>query len=1100
MLPVSFLPKLQTRTANIRNICILAHVDHGKTTLADCLISSNGIISERSAGLVRYMDSRQDEQERLITMKSSSISLVYQEKNPRKVDPANGPIFLINLIDSPGHVDFTSEVSTAVRVTDGAIVVVDLIDGVGVQTKTVLRQMWKEKLKPVLLLNKVDALILQRKMTPLRAYLHIQKILEQVNAILASFFKQERYTQSSAELESSSASSTAASSTQCSDAASNEEEELNVVGDEDNRVKSLADWSVDIPDDLMENYFDPSRENVAFSSALDRWAFRLSDFARMYAERLKLKPLLLRRALWGNFYVKSRKNPTSSEVENFITRQPPTAKSLPLFAELALKPIWDVYRATVVNFNQDRLATIVETLGVKVLPRDLTPGCDTRNLVRSIMSQWRPLAPAVLGMVAEHLPNPIVSQANRIPSIFRSLHKDLPIAPELQAEHDRLTDAMVRCDKTTNDVVVFIAKVFDAAPDDKDVHVTNMVALARIFCGTLRKGAKLHVLGPKFDPQIDPQLFRADLTVDQLYLLMGRDVSPLDEIPAGNVFGIGNIEDHVLKTATLSTSPMCCTFSDMPLLTMPIVRVAIEPENPIQRPLLLQGLRLLNQSDPCVNVMLRSSGECLIVAAGEVHLQRCLTDLRKSFCPNVPIRVSEPLVSFRETLLKGRSRLAKQLGQGLSAWVQTPDKTAAILLTAEPLPPAILAFLTDNEPRLKLAFGSGAKPTDEDMGALHDDLERVFAEVPDRRWAARFDQLWALGPRRIGPNVLLNAIPGYIHSRLWVFQDVNKKEKRGGLASSTEEQEDGPAWPSNFNANDEGEEQEEDAEPECREAAPDPDERSLASIEESIINGFQMSCAAGPLCAEPIQGVCFIINAVLFGPEAAKIIAKPVPHSSAASASESSASASSAASSSASSSSGAGIQESEQSIEPSETTGTAISTAEKHYYGPFSGQVISVVKEGCAQVFLLHSVRLVEPMYMCYLEVSQEGLGAVYVVLGKRRAVIRREEMREGSDVWTIEALLPVAESFGFADELLTWARGAVSIPSLVFSQWSVLPEDPFFVPQTEEELEEFGTNYKYLKNKAGELIMATRRRKGLKIEEKLVESGEKQRTLAKKK
>ncbi|MFB6162451.1 MAG: elongation factor EF-2 [Halococcoides sp.] len=166
---------LMDQPEQIRNIAIAAHVDHGKTTLTDNLLAGAGMISEDTAGEQLAMDTEEDEQERGITIDAANVSMTheYEEQN-----------HLINLIDTPGHVDFGGDVTRAMRAVDGAMVVVDAVEGAMPQTETVLRQALREGVKPTLFINKVDRLISELQEGPQEMQQRLVSVIRDVNDLI----------------------------------------------------------------------------------------------------------------------------------------------------------------------------------------------------------------------------------------------------------------------------------------------------------------------------------------------------------------------------------------------------------------------------------------------------------------------------------------------------------------------------------------------------------------------------------------------------------------------------------------------------------------------------------------------------------------------------------------------------------------------------------------------------------------------------------------------------------------------------------------------------------------------------------------------------
>jgi elongation factor 2 len=348
---------------NIRNMSVIAHVDHGKSTLTDSLLSKAGIIAAAKAGETRATDTRKDEQERCITIKSTAISMYFEMedkdiqfvKQEREKDCKG---FLVNLIDSPGHVDFSSEVTAALRVTDGALVVVDCVSGVCVQTETVLRQAIAERIRPVLFMNKMDRALLELQLDQEDLYLTFQRVVENVNVIIATY------------------------------------------ADDDGPMGIVR--------------VDPTNGSVGFGSGLHGWAFTLKQFSEMYAAKFGVDTEKLMKKLWGeNFFNAKTKKWAKTKAED-NTRS---------FNMYVLDPIYKVFDA-IMNFKKEMTDKLLDKLEIKDKMKHEDLQQEGKPLMKVVMRTWLPAGEALFLMICIHLPSPVTAQRYRTDMLYEGPNDD----------------------------------------------------------------------------------------------------------------------------------------------------------------------------------------------------------------------------------------------------------------------------------------------------------------------------------------------------------------------------------------------------------------------------------------------------------------------------------------------------------------------------------------------------------------------------------------------------------------------------------------------------------------------------------------------------
>lgn len=657
---------------NIRNLSVIAHVDHGKSTLTDSLICKAGIIAAKNAGNARYTDTRADEAERGITIKSTGVSMFfeYDEVSGEKLDQAqiakqeeenkaimeeamahnvqiNDKCYLINLIDSPGHVDFSSEVTAALRVTDGALVVVDCIDGVCVQTETVLRQAIGERVKPVLMMNKVDRALLELQLPPEEIYQSFSRAIESVNVIIATY---------------------------------NDE----LLGD-------------------VQVY--PENGTVAFGSGYQQWGFTLKRFAKMYAAKFGQDEKVFMQKLWGNwFYDPTRKVWTNQDGGGTLKRG---------FNQFIMDPICHMVDA-IMNNKKQKIEKMLKTVGVTLKGEEKE--LNGKPLLKLVMQRWLPAADAILEMIIVHLPSPPRAQKYRLSNLY-----DGPL-------DDETALAIANCDTSEGaPLCMYVSKMVPAA--DKG----RFYAFGRVFSGKIATGQKVRIMGPNYIPGKKTELWIKN--IQRTIIMMGNYVEQVQDIPAGNTCGLVGVDQFLLKSGTIVTSETAHNIKTMKFSVSPVVRVAVEAKNAGDLPKLVEGMKRLAKSDPMVLCYTEESGEHIIAGAGELHLEICLKDLQEEYMNGTEVKISEPVVSYRETVTRESSQ------QCLS---KSANKHNRLFCTAEPLHEDIPQAIEDGK-----------------FGPRDDVKQRARFMADNYEWdVTEARKIWAFAPDGTGPNLIIDVTKG----------------------------------------------------------------------------------------------------------------------------------------------------------------------------------------------------------------------------------------------------------------------------------------------------------------------------------------------------
>jgi len=531
-------------------------------------------------------------------------------------------------------------------VTDGALVVVDTIDGVCVQTETVLRQAIAERVKPCLMVNKVDRALLELQLPAEELYQAFCRSIESVNVIVATY---------------------------------NDEK--------------LGDVQV-----------DPTKGTVAFGSGLHQWAFTLKKFAMTYGAKFGVPEEKMMTKLWGDwFYDVEGKKWVTNDKGGTLERA---------FCQFIATPITTLFEA-IMNEKHGKVNKMLKAIGVELKPdeRELVG----KPLLKRVMQKWLPAGDAVLEMIVLHLPSPVVAQKYRVDTLY-----DGPL-------DDQTAEAIRTCDTSDGcPMSMYISKMVPTS--DKG----RFYAFGRVFSGKIATGQKVRIMGPNYVPGKKSDIWIKN--IQRTVIMMGRYTEQVADVPAGNTCALVGVDQYLLKSGTIATAEDAHCIKTMKFSVSPVVRCAVEPKNSADLPKLVEGMKRLSKSDPMVLCYTEESGEHIIAASGELHLEICLQDLQNDFM-GTTVKVSDPVVSYRETITGETEKTCLS---------KSPNKHNRLFVDGTSLGAELCIAVDDGE----ISSTADQKLQGRKMA------DEFGWDVSEAR------KIWAFGPDGTGPNMFVDTTKG----------------------------------------------------------------------------------------------------------------------------------------------------------------------------------------------------------------------------------------------------------------------------------------------------------------------------------------------------